>query len=893
MNTIYNKIGILAAASALLLSAGCMQLELNDPAMDENIVFGASTEYENDAVETRTEYSGQILGSTTKYERINWIAGQDQFRVYCNEATNVDAHYLDYTIGTVSTQSEKSQATVTGASGVFKWNNDITDHYFYALYPSPEKNTSGSISVGTNQKATISGSIPATQTGEWVASTRTYKPNMNYAYMYAAKKQSKGTNPTPESTHVTLEFKPLVTAMEFSIVADNTFPITSALTKAELISSTTNLAGNFTASLDASTSTGLSGNPSVTGGTKTLTISFPSGVTLSKTAATTFTFLALPVEQKNLTLRLTFASGETRSLVLATSGGNISVGARKKLYIRSLGVVPNVTYRFSVTADNNLIIPASPGSGDRYPFSVTSFADFDGQSKPIGWTASFSLDNGATWSSTKPSWISSIPTSGSGSSENKASLGNNTTSVGWAGSTSSIGSQSQPVDLSKRTIFGETLSTRSTANCYVISAPGWYKIPVVYGNAIKNGSTNTVSFYNGRSGSNIMSRFLNHNNSGIQQPWIEDNGISISDAILCWQDWSNGPISNVGLITDSETNKKFIRFRVNGLSSGGNALIAARSNGTIVWSWHIWIIPQSQLYTMGVKSQNGDTYQMLSVNLGWYGSSIPLREVLVRITQEGSGNYEEFIIHQDNGTDILFGGNTYYQWGRKDPMLGFTTGFTQKTQSGSQQFKVETIHWTEKDRFLGIPRGIKSVDTTIGDAIKNPNVFYSSPGQVTVKYGINYNFSMFDWVQHRWYNNTRYDNLWNADGSYDTAHNQDTRVVKTVYDPCPVGFKIPSAGAFYSVRVHKYVQGKGQWYYPSTTDPRGLLFPATSLRELEDGTVRKGYEGVYMYTAGHEPHRNNNFPQGVYYEGRNESVSSTRSAYGGDAFGFSVRPIAE
>ena len=219
MNTIYNKIGILAAASALLLSAGCMQLELNDPAMDENIVFGASTEYENDAVETRTEYSGQILGSTTKYERINWIPGQDKVRVVCNEANGVSSHWLDYNIGSVSAQSEKSTATVTSASGESsKWDG-ANAHYFYALYPSPAQNgapSGASIAAATGHKATVQGSIPAIQTGEWVASTRTFKPNMNYACMYAAKQQSN-TNP-PATANVTLEFKPLVTAMSFRLL---------------------------------------------------------------------------------------------------------------------------------------------------------------------------------------------------------------------------------------------------------------------------------------------------------------------------------------------------------------------------------------------------------------------------------------------------------------------------------------------------------------------------------------------------------------------------------------------------------------------------------------------------------------------------------------------------
>ena len=52
------------------------------------------------------------------------------------------------------------------------------------------------------------------------------------------------------------------------------------------------------------------------------------------------------------------------------------------------------------------------------------------------------------------------------------------------------------VDLSYRNIFGETEKLQETANCYVISEPGDYCIPLVYGCSIKNGKTNYESFTN-------------------------------------------------------------------------------------------------------------------------------------------------------------------------------------------------------------------------------------------------------------------------------------------------------------------------------------------------------------------------------------------------------------
>ena len=59
------------------------------------------------------------------------------------------------------------------------------------------------------------------------------------------------------------------------------------------------------------------------------------------------------------------------------------------------------------------------------------------------------------------------------------------------------GTQSAPYDLSMHTVYGEQRATGApvTANCYVVSAGGWYCLPLVYGNSY-NGSTtpNTVAY---------------------------------------------------------------------------------------------------------------------------------------------------------------------------------------------------------------------------------------------------------------------------------------------------------------------------------------------------------------------------------------------------------------
>ena len=68
-----------------------------------------------------------------------------------------------------------------------------------------------------------------------------------------------------------------------------------------------------------------------------------------------------------------------------------------------------------------------------------------------------------------------------------------------------LGSADDPHDLSY-----DYNGLMNTANCYVVTHPGYYKFPLVYGNAIKNGATNAIAY-----GS---STFVNHLGNQISDP---------------------------------------------------------------------------------------------------------------------------------------------------------------------------------------------------------------------------------------------------------------------------------------------------------------------------------------------------------------------------------------
>lgn len=329
---------------------------------------------------------------------------------------------------------------------------------------------------------------------------------------------------------------------------------------------------------------------------------------------------------------------------------------------------------------------------------------------------------------------------------------------------------------------GAVSPTRNTANCYVINAPGTYKIPMVYGNAIKNGSANSGSYVSTYTGSSsyVLKTFINHNGSTITSPYIKNVvGTSSSySAELVWQD-VNGLISSVGVNDDAidSNGKGFVTFTVSSDNiAQGNGIIALKYGSTIVWSWHIWVTDEDLTQVRKSKGSSGDV-NMMAVNLGWcatdsnpvvvQSASARNSTITITIQQDESGaGIEKTVNANQPGKEVQSGnqypsGNCpYYQWGRKDPMCPSTgTGNTFKT--------LYTMNGTFSPAWDSRPSNM-----SIGVAIQNPGVYYND-----VSGG-------YDWAS-----TSPYRNLWsiNMDGEDD-----DAATTKTVYDPSPVGFSVPS-----------------------------------------------------------------------------------------------------
>ena len=193
-----------------------------------------------------------------------------------------------------------------------------------------------------------------------------------------------------------------------------------------------------------------------------------------------------------------------------------------------------------------------------------------------------------------------------------------------------------------------SLSSNGIANCYIVSQSGEYSFPTVKGNR-------------------------------------SDSVGAVASAVVLWESFGTSQTPLVGdLISKVSYSNGVITFQTNNTFKEGNAVIAAKdANGTILWSWHIWLTdqPQGQVYY-------NDAGTMMDRNLG--------------ATSATPG---------DVGALGLL-----YQWGRKDPFLGSSS------ISSSTQVK-STITW---------PSAVSTSSShgTVSYVTANPTTFvcaFSSP----------------------------------------------------------------------------------------------------------------------------------------------------------------------
>lgn len=542
----------------------------------------------------------------------------------------------------------------------------------------------------------------------------------------------------------------------------------------------------------------------------------------------------------------------------------------------------------------------------------------DGTKQAVAWKViGYSVDNGTSWTTTKPSWLKSLSKEqgdgGATAEQLTATLGTDIVDLAaernkTLQNAAPLGTTSAPYNLSNAT---GAAAVQNTANSYLISAPGHYMIPLVYGNAIKNGQTNSSAYQKGSEANNTLKNFVDQEGYAITDPWIEKTNNGANRGIdLAWTIWSDEKdlvklASNNGLYRAADGNL-YIKFEVTKENiKSGNAVVAVRrswqtqrqeqrqqgrkkvwvtvteTHQQTLWSWHLWFAPKNALDKITVTNKQGNKYDFTNEALGWKptawkGTSYSTpRTVKVKVEQTQGNNgvkqYAVITITQKPATTSRTGYTTLYQWGRKDAFPGTTATLA-----------VNTINWNA---------GSEMYMQTI---LQNPQNYFTA----------GYKGNVLDAATGFAKYYTFY-NLWSMNNTSAYAENQanSQTVVKTIYDPSPVGFSVPANDAFTGFTENGLNGGRmnvdgtdnaqtfnnnfGHNFWTNSSKTETIFFPAAGFREAGNGSTLSYYSkfGDYWTATPNDNHNGN--VMGF-------DVNSVHPLYRNiRAFGFAVRPVAE
>lgn len=329
------------------------------------------------------------------------------------------------------------------------------------------------------------------------------------------------------------------------------------------------------------------------------------------------------------------------------------------------------------------------------------------------------------------------------------------------------------------------LSAGGTANCYLITAPGYYKFKAdVKGNGVVPSQLESVAGETVIAPKSALVLWYNCYYDGTvkNESPVFVNSVSVKDGYICFYTPSTFVSGNVVIAAFAEEGVTYENIEIDEKRN--------ISNATMLWSWNIWAVKD---YDMDSDAMTLGSYKIMGRNLGAIADGRDL-----------NGNFEP----------VNAVGN-FYQWGRKDPFPSFdnydtylpceNTNYLLSVPTFTPIIALQINNQSNKKNVNGQMFGYAhksdgSVDTNAALNYAPKSSFASSSDKLDVYLsyatkapymfigGVNKVNGQLEYSNYNWYYKSDKDQTFKALWG-DSDSGDDRVVVKSLYDPCPAGWR--------------------------------------------------------------------------------------------------------
>jgi|GEM_PF-1102372 len=279
-----------------------------------------------------------------------------------------------------------------------------------------------------------------------------------------------------------------------------------------------------------------------------------------------------------------------------------------------------------------------------------------------------------------------------------------------------------------------------------------------------------------------------------------DSALGIQIADVSSSDWTASlnweTVNGLVTVSTSETDRSFGMFKVtapSGSAKGNAQVVVKNTAGDVLWSWHIWVTPYASDLQSGLS------------NTATYGGTIFMHYNLG--ATEIANNYSTI--------SYAFTTGMYYQWGRKDPFL---------PPNGNSTSTISIYN----NSITNHPSG----STMTGDPYSRYYVeSYANNLVSSVRYPMTY---LTTWAGSTATEAAAYTQ---AGGAY--SWGGEYGQPKSVYDPCPAGWRVNSAKKNSTTWTSAYDAWTNATYsggsFPCTPSIGSMYFPYGGYRDNSGG----------------------------------------------------------